>query len=117
MIQMSKQRATQNALLDSGATESFIHPRIVHELQLSTNQLHHPRMVQNIDRTSNRLGEVVDEVRMSIRHENYNKMHRFLVTDIGENDIILGYPFFKAANPLIDWPTGRMHGVITMTEV
>jgi hypothetical protein len=26
VIQMSEQRATRNALLDSGATESFIHP-------------------------------------------------------------------------------------------
>jgi hypothetical protein len=37
--------------------------------------------------------------------------------DIGENNIILGYPFFKAANLLIDWPTGRMCGTITMTEM
>jgi hypothetical protein len=32
VIQMSRKRATRNALLDSGATESFIHPRVVHEL-------------------------------------------------------------------------------------
>jgi hypothetical protein len=44
-------------------------------------------------------------------------MHRFLVADIGDDDIILGYPFFEAANPLIDWPTGRMCGTIMMTEV
>jgi hypothetical protein len=60
---------------------------------------------------------VTDEVRLSICHEDYNEEHRFLVADIGEDDIILGYPFFKAANPLIDWPTGRMCGTITMTEI
>jgi hypothetical protein len=54
---------------------------------------------------------------MRIHHEDHNEMHRFLVVDIGEDDIILGYPFFEAANPLIDWPVGRMHGAITMTEV
>jgi hypothetical protein len=62
VIQMSEQRAAQNALLNSGATESFIHPRVVHELQLPTSQLYHPRTVQNIDRTNNRLGEVTDKV-------------------------------------------------------
>jgi hypothetical protein len=54
---------------------------------------------------------------MKIHHEDHNETYRLLVIDIGENDIILGYPFFRAANPLIDWPMGRMHGMITMTEV
>jgi gag-polyprotein putative aspartyl protease len=117
IIQMSKQRATQNTLLDSGATESFIHPRVVHKLRLLTSRLHHPRTIQNVDGTNNKLGEVTDEVRLSIHHENYNEEHRFLVADIGEDDIILGYSFFEAANPLIDWPMGRMRGTITMTKV
>jgi aspartyl protease len=117
VIQMSKQRATRNALLDSGATESFIHPRVVHELRLHTSRLHHPQTVRNVDGTDNKLGKVTDEVRLSIRHEDYNEEHRFLVADIGEDDIILGYPFFEAANPLIDWPTGRMRGTITTTEI
>jgi reverse transcriptase-like protein len=65
----------------------------------------------------NKLGKVTEEVRLSIRHKNYNEEHRFLVADIGEDDIILGYPFFEAANPLINWPMGRMRGMITTTEV
>jgi hypothetical protein len=43
---------------------------------------------------------------MKICHEDHNETHRLLVADIGEDDIILGYPFFEAANPLIDWPIG-----------
>jgi reverse transcriptase-like protein/aspartyl protease len=117
VIQMSEWWATRNALLDSGATESFIHPRVVHELRLSTNWLHYPWTVQNVDGTNNKLGEVTDEVWLLIWHENYKEEHRFLVADIGEDDIILGYPFFEAANPLIDWPTRRMCGMITTTEV
>jgi hypothetical protein len=73
--------------------------------------------VRNVDGTNNKLGEVTDEVRLSIRHENYDEEHRFLVADIGEDDIILGYPFFEATNPLIDWPVGRMRGMVTATEV
>jgi hypothetical protein len=37
--------------------------------------------------------------------------------DIGEDNIILGYPFFEAANPLIDWLMGRMCEKVTMIEV
>jgi hypothetical protein len=73
--------------------------------------------VRNVDGTNNKLGEVTNEVRLSIRHENYDEEHRFLVADIGEDDIILGYPFFEAANPLIDWPVGRMRGMVTATKV
>jgi hypothetical protein len=54
---------------------------------------------------------------LSIHHEDYNEEHRFLVADIREDNVILGYPFFEAANPLIDWPMGRMHETITTTEV
>jgi hypothetical protein len=31
-----------------------------------------------------------------------------LVADIGEDNLILGYPFFEAVNPRIDWPTGTI---------
>jgi hypothetical protein len=54
---------------------------------------------------------------MSIGHKDYKGMHRLLVANIREDDIILGYPFFEAVNPLIDWPTGRMCRTITMTEI
>jgi NADH:ubiquinone oxidoreductase subunit len=56
-------------------------------------------------------------VRLSIRHEDYDEEHRFLVADIGEDDIILGYPFFEAANLLINWPVGRMRRTVIATEV
>jgi hypothetical protein len=114
---MSEQRATRNTLLNSRATESFLHPRIVDKLHLLTHKLDWPWKVWNIDGTDNRLGEVMKEVWMRIHHEDHDETHRLLIADIREDDIILGYPFFEAANPLIDWPMGRMHGEVTMTEV
>ena len=44
-IQMSQERVTKKALLNSGATESFIHPRLVKELTLTTYPLEKPRQV------------------------------------------------------------------------
>ena len=40
--------------------------------------------------------------------------HKFLVTDIGEDNLIFGYPFFEAINPQIDWPTGTTKEAITL---
>ena len=42
---MSQERVTKKALLDSGATESFIHPRLAKELTLATYLLKKPRQV------------------------------------------------------------------------
>jgi hypothetical protein len=53
MIQMSKERVTSKALLDSRATESFLHPWIVEELKLFTYELEQPRKVCNINGTDN----------------------------------------------------------------
>jgi aspartyl protease len=114
---MSEQWATQKALLDSGATEFFLHLQIVAELKLSTQVLDRPRKVHNIDGTDNQLGEVTKEVQMQVFHESHDWIHRFLVADIREDDIILGYPFFEAANPMVNWPTGKVYGLLTMAEI
>jgi hypothetical protein len=43
--------------------------------------------------------------------------HLFFVTDIGEDDVILGYPFFKSFNPIINWEKGQLSGeVVALTK-
>ncbi len=116
-IQMSQERVTKKALLNSGATESFIHPRLVKELTLTTYPLEKPRQVWNIDGTNNQLGKVMKEAKFQVFHESHCQMHCFLIADIGEDNIILGYLFFEAANPMIDWPTGKVHRALVLTEI
>jgi len=70
-----------------------------------------------VDGTNNRLGRVTKEIKFQIFHESHCQTHRFLIADIGEDDIILGYPFFEAANPMIDWPMGKVHGALVLTEI
>src|SRR5713226_6933368 len=116
-IQTSQERVMKKALLNSRATESFIHPQLAKELALATYLLDKPRQVQNIDGTSNQLGKVIKEAKFQVFHESHCQTHRFLIADIGEDDIILGYPFFEAANPMIDWPTGKVHGALVLMEI
>ncbi len=70
-----------------------------------------------MDGTSNQLGKVTKEAKFQVFHESHCQTHRFLIADIGEDDVILGYPFFEAANPMIDWPMGKVHGALVLTEV
>jgi hypothetical protein len=43
-------------------------------------------------------------------------MHKFLVTNIGGDNLILGYSYFKATNPYIDWQAGKLRGVLQLRE-
>jgi hypothetical protein len=44
-------------------------------------------------------------------------LYQFLVADIGEDDIILGYLFFKGANPQINWSAGTIKGNISLKGI
>jgi len=57
------------------------------------------------------------EAKFQVFHESHCQTHCFLIADIGEDNIILGYLFFEAANPMIDWPTGKVHRALVLTEI
>jgi len=108
-------RVKTKALLDSGATECFRHPKWVDNHELPKEPLKRPRKVQNVDGTTNCMGEITHTVTMAVCHQSRMKIHQFLVADIGEDNLILGYPFFKAANPFIDWQKGSTNGNVILT--
>ncbi len=39
-------------------------------------------------------------------------MQTFLILDLGEDDMILGYPFLQATNPEINWTEGNIKGTL-----
>jgi hypothetical protein len=102
--------------LDSGATENLIHPKMVSRLGLSKAKLKRGRKLLNVDRTTNWLGEVTHATILIIKGGEHLAPHRFLITNIGEDDLILGYPFFEAANPRVDWPTGVLMNQIALMD-
>jgi Aspartyl protease len=109
-------KAETEALLDSEATESLINPRLIKQHRLPTKQLPKGRKLFNVDGTLNKQGEITKVVILTIQCKNHCAPHRFLVADIGEDDIILGYPFFEATNPQIDWPTGVVGKPISLSS-
>ena len=70
--------------------------------------------MKNVDNSPNRLGAVTHMVNIQVNYNNRTNIHRFLIADIGEDDLILGYPFLEAADPSIDWTKGTIEGLITM---
>jgi hypothetical protein len=66
--------------------------------------------------TTNRIGAITHAAKLIVQHQNYATCHLFLVADIGEDDLILGYPFFEATNPTIDWVKGELTGEVTLSS-
>ena len=105
-LRTRKKQVNQKALLDSGATECFVHPRAVKNLKLMMRTLQKARKVQNVDGTTNKSGQILEAVDLTVNNNGEKALHAFYVADIGQDDFILGYPFLEASNPNIDWRNG-----------
>jgi hypothetical protein len=52
--------ADKQALVDSGATNNFIHPNFAKQMALGTRKLPNPKKIFNIDNTTNKSGMIDD---------------------------------------------------------
>ena len=62
-----------------------------------------PRTIWNIDGTHNKAGTINFFVNLQVRAGPQIKEMKFLVTDLGEDEIVLGYPWLAAFQPKINW--------------
>ena len=95
--------ADKNILVDSGATDNFIDPRLLKHLKLGSRRLDRPRKIWNIDGTNNKAGLLMDYVELEVRTGKKTANMEFLVTDLGMEDMILGYPWLAQFEPQFSW--------------
>jgi hypothetical protein len=96
-------RAEATALVDCGATENFIHIDYARRKRLPIKVLERPRKIINVDGTNNIQGDIQYYVDLEMQQGQMQTMLRFFLTNIGDRDIILGYPWFAAVQPNINW--------------
>jgi hypothetical protein len=108
-VRTSYSKADLRCLVDSGATDNFIHPRFLRRMGLGTRKLTNPKRLYNVDDTTNRAGQVTDYVDLDVRTNNIHKEMRFLVSDIGREDAILGYPWLATFEPHFSWKHGAIN--------
>ena len=91
------------ALIDSGAAGVFIDEDFIKKLDLLTELLPVNIEVYNVDGTVNRNGLITKKVVADLELKGKRLEEEFLVTALGRQRIILGYPWLERANPKINW--------------
>ncbi len=95
--------ADKRILVDSGATDNFIHPKFVKCLHVGMQELERPMKIWNIDGTTNQAGRLTHFVDLLVQTKGQEKKMHFLVTDLGVEDVILGYPWLSTFEPQFSW--------------
>jgi hypothetical protein len=75
-------------------------------LHMPIQHLKEPRKLFNIDGTLNRSGDLQFFTDLQVQTGSQRNMLQFFLSNLGENKIILGYPWFAAFQPKIDWRRG-----------
>jgi hypothetical protein len=94
------------ALVDSEATENFMNLSYTKWLKLPIKQLPQPRKLYNIDGTENKSGELQFYTDLQVQNGGQTHFLQFFLSDLREHKAILGYPWFTAIQPKIDWKRG-----------
>jgi hypothetical protein len=96
-------------LIDSGAGGIFIDQNYAKNTGLNIQTLERPITARNVDGTENKKGKITSFVELELTVNNKPIMTRLLVTGLGKQRIILGFPWLNEHNPNINWKTGEFN--------
>jgi len=96
------------ALLDCGATGSFINRDFVHSKGMNTQTLSQNISVFNVDGSPNKAGQITEVIDVVLRYKTHSKRMLLAVSRLGKQSLILGYDWLKDHNPKIDWEKGKV---------
>jgi len=76
---------------------------MVRRMGLGKRPLDKPRKIWNIDNTENKDGLITHYVDLKVQTRGIHRDMRFLITNIGHEDIVMGYPWLAAYEPKFNW--------------
>ena len=90
------------ALIDSGARGKFINQKYVEQLGLPIQTLKKPIMARKVDGTLNKTGTITSYVDLAVKIDGRTMDIQLLVTGLGNQRIILRFPWLNEYNPDIN---------------
>ena len=116
-LQTTQKKVPVEAFLDCGANECFVSQRFIDEYRLGVRYMKTPHKIENADRSPNAGGNLRYYIDLTVTTRDQSHPLRFYITDIGPNNLVLGYPWFKATNITPDWKKGTIPGTITIRTI
>src|SRR6201990_193298 len=101
-------QAEEVALIDSGATENFIHEETWKKMGIGKQATARPMTVYNVDGSENKTGEITHYCWLRIVFKGRQRLQKFYIASLGRESIILGYPFLYVFTPEVDWKAGKL---------
>src|SRR6266702_4290039 len=95
--------AKREVLADSRATNNFINSQLLQRLRISYLPVQNPIKIWNVDGTLNQDGNITHYTDLQVKTGKETYTLRFLITNLGWDKVILGYPWFTAFEPKIQW--------------
>jgi hypothetical protein len=95
--------ADKKALVDLGATDNFMNIKFARQMGLGLRELLTPKRIFNIDNTTNKSGMITHYLDLDVCTKGIHKEMRFLITDIGSEDLLLGYLWLATFEPRFNW--------------
>jgi len=95
--------AEREVLVDSRATDNFISKNLLHRLKIGYLPVETPIKIWNVDGTHNQDGTISHFTDLQVRTGTETKTLRFLIMNLGRDEVILGYPWLTAFEPVIHW--------------
>src|SRR5271154_5103998 len=97
-----------DSLLDCGASGLFIDKQFVELNDITTRKLPRPIPIYNVDGTLNEGGTIKEAVNLIVSHGNHKERATFWVYGLGADQVILGLPWLRLHNPVINGSTGEI---------
>ena len=94
-------------LIDSGAGGKFIDQNYAKAIGLKIETLETPLRAYNVDGTENKQGTIKNYINIDTEINGRKIPIELLVTRLGKERIILGFPWLNEYNPDINWRTGE----------
>jgi hypothetical protein len=120
LLQCTHSKAKKQVIVDSGATSNFISSKLLRKMKIGKRNLPKPRTIWLMHGTRNEERHITHYVDLLVRCGDKSKELKFLITDLGEEEIVLGYPWQKAFQPKINWKNAildeEMHPLVIETK-
>jgi hypothetical protein len=89
----------EKALVDCGANENYMDIRTAKKLGVKPLLLDQPMGIRNVDGSDNRGGPIRHWLPVAIFQGETSHILKFIITDLGRDRLILGYPWLRDLYP------------------